>query len=364
MRESPFVRDHHRPRTAIVTGGAGFIGSAVVRRLRRDGVRVIVLDALTSAGNQATLEASLGANSVFIRGDITDAAMVAEVYRRYRPDAVFHLAAETHVDRVIDTPMRFVQANIVGTAVLLDEGLRHWRSLNAVRRDAFRFIHASTDEVFGALGSEGVFTPTSPHRPNSPYAASKSAADQLVRSWYQTFGFPVITTTSSNNFGPHQFPEKLMPLTIRRALRYDAVRVYGEGVQTRDWLYVDDHADGLVAAWDRGIPGQTYLFGSGEERQNLHVVGEICSVLDQFAPEEGRPARSRLIEHVADRPGHDFRYALDISITQNSLAWTPATSFEAGLRRTVGWYLGHQAWCETVLGGTEVGERLGLGEAA
>jgi len=364
MREPTFVRERRRPSTVLVTGGAGFIGSAVVRRLRRDGARVVVLDSLTYAGNQATIEASLGANSVFVRGDITDQAVVADVYRRYRPDAVIHLAAETHVDRSIDAPMRFVQANVVGTAVLLDEGLRHWRGLNAARRAAFRFIHVSTDEVFGALGAEGVFTPSSPHRPNSPYAASKSAADQLVRSWYQTFGFPAIITNCSNNFGAHQYPEKLIPLTIRRALRYDSVRVYGAGDQMRDWLYVDDHADGLIAAWARGTPGQTYLFGSGEERQNLHVVREICSLLDHFAPHGGQPPRSSLIEHVVDRPGHDFRYAVDISATRSALGWSPATTFEEGIKRTVGWYLGHHAWCETVLAGSYDGERLGLGEAA
>ncbi|MBI1810075.1 MAG: SDR family NAD(P)-dependent oxidoreductase, partial [Gemmatimonadetes bacterium] len=278
MRESPFVRDRRRPSTALVTGGAGFVGSAVVRRLRRDGVRVVVLDALTSAGSHARLEASLGANCLFVEGDVTDARAVAELLRRVRPDVVFHLAAETRDDRSSD-PLRLVHANVVGTAVLLDEGLRYWSELPASRRNAFRFIQVSSDDVFGGLGAHGLFSASTPHRPSSPGAASRSAAGLLAGSWYRTHGFPAIVTHGAENFGPHQFPEQFIPRAIRRALQYDAVRVTGAGDQSRDWLFVGDHADGLVAAWRRGLPGQTYLFGGGEERQDLHVAREICSLV-------------------------------------------------------------------------------------
>jgi dTDP-glucose 4,6-dehydratase len=349
---------------ALVTGAAGFIGSAVVRRLRRAGMRVVALDALTYAGHRETLNAALGPDDVFVHGDVTDTAVVADTLLRYRPQSVVHLAAETHVDRSIDRPLQFVTTNVLGTAVLLDEGRRYWQSLAPEARDAFRFVHVSTDEVYGALGAEGLFTPESPHRPNSPYAASKSASDQLARAWHRTFGFPVVTSNCGNNYGPFQFPEKLIPLTIRRALAFEPIRIYGTGEQVRDWLYVDDHADALYTCLRCGAPGETYLIGGGTERQNLQVARAICALIDELSPAAGQPPRTSLIELAPDRPGHDFRYALDVSSTTRRLGWTPATGMDEGLRHTVRWYLDNRAWCDAVTAANYAGERLGLGDAA
>jgi dTDP-glucose 4,6-dehydratase len=285
-------------------------------------------------------------------------ALLAE----YRPDAVVHLAAESHVDRSIDGPGTFVETNVVGTFVLLQESLRYWRDY---RRgdDGFRFLHVSTDEVFGSLGAVGHFTEETPYAPNSPYAASKAASDHLVRAWHHTYGLPAVTTNCSNNYGPYQFPEKLIPLVIQRALAGQALPVYGHGEHVRDWLYVDDHADALLAALDRGRVGETYNVGGYNERRNLDVVHGLCALLDELAPDPIGPY-ARLITFVADRPGHDARYAIDASKAARELGWTPKETFATGLRRTVAWYLANRVWCARVLSGAYRTERLGLSVTA
>lgn len=346
----------------LVTGGAGFIGSAVVRRAVRLGHQVLNLDKLTYAGSLTTVaEVADDAHYQHVRGDIADRALVRGLLARFRPTAVIHLAAESHVDRSIDGPAPFIETNIVGTFVLLDEALAHFRSLSGDDADRFRFLHVSTDEVFGSLGADGCFNESSPHRPNSPYSASKAAADHLVRAWFHTYGLPVITTNCTNNYGPFQFPEKLIPLVILRALQGQPLPVYGEGENVRDWLYVEDHVDALLLALRNGRPGETYALGGREERTNLAVVRELCRVLDVLAPSETVPDRTRLIQFVPDRPGHDFRYAMDISKAERELNWTPKESFESGLTRTVRWYLDNRAWCERVQrDGEYSGNRLGM----
>ena len=340
----------------LVTGGAGFIGSALVRRLVADGREVINIDALTYAGDLNSLEAAADApNHAFEKVDIRNAEAVTRVFRHYRPRAVMHLAAETHVDRSIDGPDMFVETNVLGTLHLLQA---------AREVGVERFIHVSTDEVFGSLSqNDPPFDEHSPYQPRSPYAASKAAADHLARAWHHTYGLPVIVTNCTNNYGPYQFPEKLIPLMIMRALRGETLPVYGDGSNVRDWIYVDDHVDGLVAALERGKAGETYGFGGGAERRNIDLVQTLCGLLDELAPSPaGR--YERLISMAKDRPGHDFRYALDFATTRAALQWAPRNSFEDGLRRTVQWYLTRYAATAAGRQGSYRQERLGLAGGA
>lgn len=346
----------------LVTGGAGFIGSAVVRRAVRLGHHVLNLDKLTYAGSLSTVaEVADDPKYQHVHGDVADRSLVRAVFERFRPTAVLHLAAESHVDRSIDGPAPFIETNIVGTFVLLDEALAYFRSLRGEEAEHFRFLHVSTDEVFGSLGPEGQFDELSPHRPNSPYSASKAAADHLARAWFHTYGLPVIVTNCTNNYGPFQFPEKLVPLVILRALDDRPLPVYGRGENVRDWLYVEDHVDALLLALRNGRPGETYALGGREERRNFEVVRELCRILDVLAPSQSVADRTRLIEFVSDRPGHDYRYAMDISKAERELGWTPKESFESGLTRTVRWYLANREWCERVQrSGDYAGDRLGM----
>jgi dTDP-glucose 4,6-dehydratase len=349
----------------LVTGGAGFIGSAVVRALiGRRGADVVNLDKLTYAANLDSL-ASVEDDPRyrFEHVDICDADSVRHILEHYQPSAIHHLAAESHVDRSIDAPADFVQTNIVGTSVLLGEARRYWASLPADRADAFRFVHVSTDEVFGSLGVTGSFNESSPYDPSSPYSASKASADHLVRAWHRTYGLPTIVTNCSNNYGPCQFPEKLIPLSILNALHGRPIRVYGRGQNVRDWLFVEDHAAALITVADRGVAGETYAISGNSERRNIDVVERICALLDELQPRtDGTPYR-RLIEFVQDRPGHDFRYAIDGAKIARELDWRPAESFESGLRKTVCWYLENTTWLDRVHSGLYLGERLGLGRA-
>ena len=344
----------------LVTGGAGFIGSALVRHLVVNrGEEVCTVDKLTYAGNVANLASLAGrANHRFETVDICDAASMSDLVAAFAPDALIHLAAESHVDRSIEGPAAFIQTNIVGTYTLL-ETVRDYCTSNS--REC-RFIHVSTDEVYGSLSATGKFTEESPHRPNSPYAASKAAADQLARAWWKTFDLPVIITNCSNNYGPYQFPEKLIPLATLRALKGEPVPVYGDGRQVRDWLHVDDHVRALAEVLDRGRPGRSYNIGGSCEKTNLEVVR---TVLKAVARRSGADQHSlfELVEFVADRPGHDRRYAIDSSRINRELSWTPQIGFAEGIAATVDWYAGNADWCEAA-GRVYAGERLGLNEAA
>ena len=344
----------------IVTGGAGFIGSAVVRGLVEAGdFQVVNLDKLTYAGNLESLAPVAGrAHYRFAHLDICDAQGVKALLDAERPDAILHLAAESHVDRSIDGPMAFIETNVVGTAVLLQAALTYWRGLPGPAREAFRFHHVSTDEVYGSLGAEGCFREDSPYAPNSPYSASKAASDHLVRAWYHTYGFPALITNCSNNYGPYQFPEKLIPLTILRGLEGKTMPVYGRGENIRDWLHVEDHARALIAVLTRGRPGEVYNIGGGAERRNIDVVRNVCELLDRMAPKQ-RP-HADMIAFVADRPGHDFRYAIDSSKIQRELGWQPQESFESGLAGTIRWYLDNRPWWERIISGVYRTERLGF----
>ena len=346
--------------TWLVTGGAGFIGGNFVLEAVQRGVRVVNLDALTYAGNLDTL-ASLQANPdhVFVQGDIGDAALVERLLREHKPDAVINFAAESHVDRSIDGPAAFVQTNVVGTLSLLEKTRDYWKSLDAAGRDAFRFLHVSTDEVYGTLGETGKFTETTPYAPNSPYSASKAASDHLVRAVHHTYGLPVLTTNCSNNYGPYQFPEKLIPLIIAKALAGESLPVYGDGLNVRDWLYVGDHCAAILRVLEAGRIGETYNVGGDAERQNIVVVKTICALLDQHQPLPDGRARESLITYVKDRPGHDRRYAIDASKLQNELGWKPTVTFEQGMAQTVEWYLRNQPWVRRVLDGSYRLERIG-----
>lgn len=342
----------------LVTGGAGFIGSAVVRALLARGVeRVGVIDALTYAANPATLAAFDGRNDFrFFRGDICDRATVASAIAAIQPEAILHLAAETHVDRSIDGPGVFVQTNLVGTQILLEAAEDWWRSLPDGRADRFRYLQISTDEVFGALGpGDPPFTEASPYRPRSPYAASKAGADLLARAWFETWGLPVILTNCSNNYGPYQHPEKLIPLMTLRGLRGESLPVYGDGQQVRDWLHVQDHADALLAVLDHGAVGETYLVGARAEATNLDIVRGICAALDRMNP-QGAPHEKRMA-HVEDRPGHDRRYAIDPSHIEQALGWRPKVRLEQGLEETVRWYATHEDWWHPFLAGGALNRR-------
>ncbi|MEK0081914.1 dTDP-glucose 4,6-dehydratase [Benzoatithermus flavus] len=349
----------------LVTGGMGFIGSALVRHLLAEsGHSVVNVDKLTYAASPEALGAfASDPRHRFERADIADPAAIAGIFARYRPDAVVHLAAESHVDRSIDGPAPFVATNITGTYVLLEAARAYWAGLEGEAKVRFRFHHVSTDEVFGALGpNDPPFTEASPYRPRSPYAASKAASDHLVRAWGETYGLPVIVSNTCNNYGPWQFPEKLIPLAITNALEGRPLPVYGKGEQVRDWLYVEDHARALRLVLERGRPHATYAIGAGEERQNLDVVRAICKVLDELLPDPAGPYE-RLITFVRDRPGHDFRYAIDPAKARRELGWAPSESFASGLRRTVAWYIEHRSWWQEVRARRYGGERLGLSAA-
>ena len=349
----------------LVTGGAGFIGSAFVRRAIRDGHHVLNLDKLTYAGSLLSVAEVAGdPRHEHVRGDICDRALVRSLFARFRPTAVVHLAAESHVDRSIDAPAAFIETNVVGTFAMLSDALDHWRGLPPAEAAGFRFLHVSTDEVFGTLSGSGRFDERSPYQPNSPYSASKAAADHLARAWFHTYGLPVVTTNCTNNYGPYQFPEKLIPLVILRALADRPIPVYGTGTNVRDWLFVEDHVDALMIAARRGGPGETYGVGGGAERTNLDVVREVCHVLDRLVPSSRVADRTTLIEFVADRPGHDFRYAMDTTKIERELGWHAKESFASGIERTVAWYLANRAWCDAVAKTASYdGARLGQGAA-
>ena len=353
-------------RTILVTGGAGFIGGTFVRRLVAEQTcRVINLDLLTYAGNLDSLAPIAGAdNHVFVKGDIADRQLVAQLFRDHRPSAIVHFAAESHVDRSIGTPSAFVATNVVGTQNLLECVREYLSGLSQADQQAFRFLHISTDEVYGSLGAEGRFAEANAYAPNSPYSASKAAADHLVRAYFRTYGLPVLTSVCSNNYGPYQFPEKLVPLMILNAIERKPLPVYGTGSNIRDWLHVDDHCDALLRILEQGRPGQVYNVGGDTELTNLEVVAAICESVDQLCPDpSGRPSR-QLITHVADRPGHDFRYAIDASKLRNELGWRPKHDFNTGIQQTVEWYRNHQAWTDRVTTGSYQRQRLGLLPAA
>ena len=345
----------------IVTGGAGFIGSAVVRHLiAQTGHNVLVVDKLTYAGNLSSLSVVEGhPRYCFVRADICDRAAITEIFDRFDPDAVMHLAAESHVDRSIDGPAEFINTNMVGTYVLLETALGHWRKLGS-RAERFRFHHISTDEVYGALTDKGLFTEESRYDPRSPYSATKAASDHLVRAWGHTYELPILVTNCSNNYGPHQFPEKLIPLAIIKGLAGEQMPVYGRGLNVRDWLFVDDHAQALTLVLERGRVGKTYNIGGDAERRNIEVVGAICEVMDHLAPcLNGAPHRD-LITFVRDRPGHDFRYAIDFTKLKTELGWSPQHSFEQGLFSTVKWYIENRAWWKPLLSAHAADVRRGL----
>ena len=344
--------------TWLVTGGAGFIGgNFVLRQVLENNVRVINLDKLTYAGNLDTLkQLENNDNHIFIQGDITDNDLVAEIFDKYKPNAVVNFAAESHVDRSIDAPDDFIQTNILGTFNLLKNSLNYYQSLDSDNH--FRFLHVSTDEVYGSLGDTGLFTETTPYSPNSPYSASKASSDHLVRAYCHTYGLPVLTTNCSNNYGPYQFPEKLIPLMITKALNFESLPVYGDGKNIRDWLFVTDHCKAIETVLKKGKIGEVYNVGGNEEKQNIQVVHTLCDILDEVAPNSGKSRRD-LITFVKDRPGHDQRYAIDSSKLQNKLGWKPEETFESGIRKTVQWYLDNKIWCDRVLDGSYQGQRLG-----
>ncbi|PYP77360.1 MAG: dTDP-glucose 4,6-dehydratase [Gemmatimonadetes bacterium] len=346
--------------TYLITGGAGFIGSALVRQLiEQTDHRVVDVDCLTYAGNLESLaDAADHPRHVFQHVDICDAPALRHVFQQYQPDAVLHLAAESHVDRSIDGPAAFVRTNVVGTFTVLQESLRYWRESSASRRAAFRLVHVSTDEVFGSLGDTGRFNESTPYAPSSPYSASKAGSDHLARAWHRTYGLPVIVTNCSNNYGPFQFPEKLIPLTLLKAVAGERLPVYGRGENVRDWLFVEDHARALRTVVADGAPGETYNIGGDCERRNIDVVRSICSVLDELRPDPLGP-HERLIEFTTDRPGHDFRYAIDASKVRREVGWSPRETFDTGIRKTVQWYLENTAWTDRVMSGAYRGERLG-----
>jgi len=346
----------------LITGGCGFIGSAVVRHVIRDTDWTVAnVDKLTYAGNLESLAEAANSNRHrHFKIDICDRPALDVLFGEVRPDAVLHLAAESHVDRSIDGAAPFIQTNVVGTYTLLDATLAYWRTLDPDGRQRFRFQHISTDEVFGSLGPTGKFTEHTPYAPNSPYSASKAASDHLVRAWHHTYGMPVLTTNCSNNYGPYHFPEKLIPLVIIRALRGEPLPIYGKGENVRDWLHVEDHAEALTLVLQQGQPGESYNVGGDSERRNVEVVRAICRLLDEMLPDSPHRPHERLIQFVTDRPGHDARYAIDASKIRRELGWRPRHSFDQGLRETVRWYIRNRSWWERVMSGAYRGERLGL----
>lgn len=349
-------------RRILVTGGAGFIGSAVVRMIVCDTPhRVMVADNLGYAGSlEALAPVASDPRYEFARHDIRDGKAMRVLFERFRPDLVMHLAAETHVDRSIDGPAAFVNTNVVGTCTLLQAALDYWRNLKDETRLRFRFHHISTDEVFGSLGADGVFCEDSPYRPNSPYAASKAAADHFVRAFHHTYGLPVVLSNTSNNYGPYQFPEKLIPLIVINALEGKRLPIYGRGENVRDWLHVEDHVRALMLIAERGTTGASYNVGASGERRNIDVVHAICAILDELVPDRRIGARNKLVDFVADRPGHDLRYAIDAGKIRSELGWSPQENFETGLRKTVAWYLENRAWWHPLRTKVYGGERLGV----
>jgi dTDP-glucose 4,6-dehydratase len=347
--------------TIFVTGGAGFIGSAMIRHLLRDThARVVNIDKLTYAANLNSLPGAVGnPHYAFETQCICDAPGLRKLFEKYQPDAVMNLAAESHVDRSIDGPGDFIQTNIVGTFTLLQEALRHWRGLAPDKRAGFRVLHISTDEVFGSLGEAGFFTETTAYAPNSPYSASKASSDHLVRAWRETYELPTLVTNCSNNYGPYHFPEKLIPHMIIKGLAREPLPVYGDGLNIRDWLYVEDHARALTSVLEHGQIGQTYNVGGRNERSNLHVVETICDLLDAIAPDAEGPHR-RLIRFVADRPGHDRRYAIDAGKLERELGWRAEENFETGIKKTVRWYIDNERWWRAALDRGYKAERVGL----
>lgn len=346
----------------FVTGGAGFIGSALVRHLIGDSDHhVLNFDKLTYAGNLSTVAPVAGSNRYhFVQGDICDADAVGRAIAEFRPDVITHLAAESHVDRSIDGPGAFIQTNVVGTFTMLNEARRYWQGLDAEAKAAFRFHHISTDEVYGSLGDTGLFTEETPYDPRSPYSASKAGSDHLVSAWGHTYGLPVLITNCSNNYGPYHFPEKLIPLIIARALSGDTLPVYGAGDQVRDWLYVEDHVRALRTVFERGEVGRTYNIGGHNEKQNIEVVRTLCAILDRLRPRaDGKPYADQ-IAHVADRPGHDKRYAIDASRIGDELGWKPQETFESGIEKTVRWYLDNEAWWRGLIEEHAAASRRGL----
>ena len=347
-------------RTLLITGGAGFIGSNLVHHaLDSTSARVVIVDKLTYAGSLLNLDRALkDARATFVRADIADRAAMTQIFAERRPTAVVNLAAETHVDRSIDGPDAFIRTNIVGAFELLEAARAYVKTLGEAERAAFRFLHVSTDEVYGSLGPTGAFTEETPYAPNSPYAASKASADHLMRAYFHTYGLAVIVTNCSNNYGPYQFPEKLIPLTILNAIEGRPLPIYGDGGNVRDWLHVEDHCAGILLALAKGRAGEKYNIGGGNERTNLEIVDRICDILDELRPRSGHHA---LKTFVRDRPGHDRRYAIDATNIRRELGWTPRHTFESGLRETAQWYLDHRDWCEQVLAGKYERQRLGLG---
>ena len=346
----------------IVTGGAGFIGSALVRHLISNTDHIVLnIDALTYAGNLSSLASVSGSDRYsFQQIDICNSPKILEAINAFQPDVITHLAAESHVDRSIDGPGAFIQTNLVGTFSMLNGALEYWRGLSTEKQRDFRFHHISTDEVFGALGDDGFFTEETPYDPRSPYSASKAGSDHLVQAWHHTYGLPIVITNCSNNYGPFHFPEKLIPLVIIKCLAGEPLPVYGTGSNVRDWLYVDDHVRALQTVFETGAVGDSYMVGGNSERTNLEVVHVICDTLDRIRPRADGLSYREQIKFVADRPGHDFRYAIDATKLQTQLGWKPLESFESGMEKTITWYLENRAWWEAIQSGEYQGERLGL----
>ncbi len=349
----------------IVTGGAGFIGGNFIYYLLRQptDIKILNLDKLTYAGNLDTLKPiENDSNYQFQQGDIGDTALVSRIFAEFKPDAVVNFAAESHVDRSIDEPAAFLQTNVMGTLNLLEQSKVYWDQLSAEKQQTFRFLHVSTDEVYGSLGQTGLFTETTPYAPNSPYSASKAASDHLVRAWFHTYGLPVLTTNCSNNYGSYQFPEKLIPLFILNALAGKKLPIYGDGLNIRDWLFVDDHCSAIFRTLEAGRIGEVYNIGGNSEKTNLAVIDTLCEILDEQHPAQNGESYKTLKYYVNDRPGHDRRYAIDASKLKNELGWQPQETFESGMKKTVRWYLDHLEWCQRVKDGSYQGQRLGLGE--
>ena len=347
--------------TLLVTGGAGFIGGNFALKAIANGWRVINLDLLTYAGNLDTLAPLKGdKRHVFVRGDIRDRPLIRKLLTEHRPDAVINFAAESHVDRSIENPAAFAETNVMGTLALLESAKDYWRELSNERREAFRFLHVSTDEVYGSLEESGAFMESSPYAPNSPYSASKAASDHLVRAFHHTYGLPTLVTNCSNNYGPYQFPEKLIPLVLQKALAEQPIPVYGDGKNIRDWLFVEDHCSAIQHVLDKGRVGESYNIGGNAEEENINVVQTICRLLDERRPLSDGRKHASLIRFVQDRPGHDRRYAIDASKVRTETGWKPRQTFESGLTQTVDWYLANQAWVQRVLDGSYRMERLGL----
>ena len=343
----------------LVTGAAGFIGSNLAHLLVAAGHKVIAYDKLTYAGNYSSLEPLEGNNFIFIKGDICDTELVYDSFAKYNVEAVFHLAAESHVDRSIDGPSEFINTNITGTFSMLSAARKYYESLGGGVREKFLFLQISTDEVYGSLGETGYFTENTPYAPNSPYSASKASSDHLVRAWFHTYGLPVLTTNCSNNYGPRQFPEKLIPLITHNALAGKPLPIYGDGKNIRDWLYVEDHCKALYTVIKSGRPGETYNVGGNCEKQNIEIVRTICSILDEMRPKPAGRYEEQ-ITFVKDRPGHDRRYAIDASKIRRELGWQPHETFESGIRKTIGWYLENEKWVADIISGKYQCQRLGI----